>query len=401
MKSFLLCAVCLILSLVVRPACAQDIDKQIELQLVAAGDNRAEIERAIADVPDEQKESMRFLVAWMPENDLQKLTGAALLENVELARRVRSLAPWQQHIPDELFNNYVLPYACIDEPRDPWRTEFHEKFWPLVKDCKTAAEAAQILNQNVFAEIGVKYSTGRRRANQSPKESIEQGLASCSGLSVILVDACRSVGVPARIAGIPAWANKPGNHTWVEVWDGDWHFTGACEFDAQGLDRAWFTGDAALADPTKELNSIYAVRYEPTGIHFPLPWNRRDKTINAVNVTERYTKQKVALPEGHARVLFSARDSAGRRVAVNVCVSPVENDKVETSLSSDHDGTTRDESRDTNEFLELILKKNQLYQVSSTDGIAVVTWRVKLDDQDQQKIDWVCRDAGAKGPDKR
>ena len=67
-----------------------------------------------------------------------------------------------------------------------------------------------------FGQLSVKYSTARKRANQSPKESIEQGLASCTGLSILLADACRSVGVPARLAGIPSWKNKNGNHTWVE-----------------------------------------------------------------------------------------------------------------------------------------------------------------------------------------
>lgn len=370
-----------------QPALAQELAKQVEKQLVAAGDNRSEIERALAGVPEEQKESMRFLVAWMTEADLQKLGAGQLVENVLLANNVRSLAPWQQHIPDEIFNNYVLPHVCIDEPRDPWRADFHQRFWPLVKDCKTAAEAAQILNQKVFAEVGVKYSTGRRRANQSPRESIEQGLASCSGLSVILVDACRSVGVPARIAGIPKWANKQGNHTWVEVWDGDWHFTGAAEYDAQGLDRAWFTNDAAQADPESKLSSIYAVRYEPTGIHFPIPWDPRNKTVHAVNVTERYTKQRVALPEGFARVLFSAKDASGRRVALEVRLSPRIDDQQLIEGEEEFRGETRDESRDTNEFLELVLQKGQEFQITVTDGTdKQKTWLFRTDDQDQQVI---------------
>jgi transglutaminase-like putative cysteine protease len=51
------------------------------------------------------------------------------------------------------------------------------------------------------------------------------------------VDACRSVGIPARVAGTPMWTNMRGNHTWVEVWDRDWHFIGAAEPDAAGLDH--------------------------------------------------------------------------------------------------------------------------------------------------------------------
>ncbi|MCX7386579.1 MAG: transglutaminase-like domain-containing protein [Planctomycetales bacterium] len=293
--------VALLWLIIVRVTVADDLDRQLELQLAKSGDNKGAMEQALAKVPATQKAGMQFLVAWLPTQDLQQLTAERLLENVALATEVRSLAPWQQQIPDNIFHNFVLPHACMDEPRDPWRADFYHRFWPWVKDCKTTTEAAQVLNRRVFAELKVKYSTGRRRANQSPAESIEQGLASCSGLSVILVDACRSVGVPARIAGIPKWANKDGNHTWVEIWDQGWHFTGAAEYDPQGLDHAWFTSDAALADPESKLSSIYAVRYEPSGINFPLPWNPSDDSIHAVNVTERYVNKRVDLPEGFAR----------------------------------------------------------------------------------------------------
>jgi len=379
-----------LLSLVVASLCAaDDIDRQIELQLAESGVNKGEIEQALAKVPDEQKESMRFLVAWMNGDDLKQLTSERLLKNVALATEVRSLAPWQQQIPDDIFNNFVLPHACFDEPRDPWRADFYHRFWPWVKDCSTSSEAAQVLNQKVFAELKVRYSTGRRRANQSPAESIEQGLASCSGLSVILVDACRSVGVPARIAGIPKWANKDGNHTWVEVWDHGWHFAGAAEYDAQGLDRAWFTNDAALANPESRLSSIYAVRYEPTGIHFPLPWNPGYDSIHAVNVTERYISKGVDLPQGSARVLFSARDKSGKRVALRVQLSKGTDATDLISGGEKSPGKTRDETRDTNDFLEAVLKKGQTYQITATDEAGkMIAWEFKTTDEDQQMISW-------------
>ena len=382
--------VCFLLSLIVAGVSAvDDIDRQIELQLAESDDNKGEIDQALAKVPDEQKESMRFLVAWMTGEDLKHLTAERLLENVALATEVRSLVPWQQQIPDDIFNNFVLPHACFDEPREPWRADFYHRFWPWVKDCRTTTEAAQILNQKVFAELKVRYSTGRRRANQSPAESIEQGLASCSGLSVILVDACRSVGVPARIAGIPKWANKDGNHTWVEVWDHGWHFAGAAEYDPQGLDHAWFTNDAALADPESKLSSIYAVRYKPTGIHFPLPWNPGYDSIHAVNVTERYVNKRVELPQGSARVLFSAKDVSGKRVALRVRLSQGNAATGPFSGAGKIPGKTRDETRDTNDFLEAVLKKNQTYEIAATDETGKMTaWEFSTTGEDQQMISW-------------
>ena len=49
---------------------------------------------------------------------------------------------------------------------------------------------------------------------------MRQHMASCTGLSVLLVDALRAAGIPARFAGTPAWHDDRGNHSWVEVWIG-------------------------------------------------------------------------------------------------------------------------------------------------------------------------------------
>ena len=148
---------------------------------------------------------------------MRQLSAGFLKENLELAYKARNTVPWGKDIPEELFLNHVLPYANVDESRDPWRKEFMEMCLPMVKDCKTPAEAAQKLNSELYKKVKVGYSTQRKKANQSPKESMEQGKASCTGLSIILSDACRSVCIPARLVGTPLWSNKSGNHTWVEI----------------------------------------------------------------------------------------------------------------------------------------------------------------------------------------
>ena len=52
--------------------------------------------------------------------------------------------------------------------------------------------------------------------------TITFGFASCTGVSIMFVDALRAVGVPARLVGTPAWNGmiQNGNHNWVEVYTG-------------------------------------------------------------------------------------------------------------------------------------------------------------------------------------
>ncbi len=242
------------------------------------------------------EKAARFLVEHMPPSDKETLTAEFLTENLDLAIKARAEFPWAKDVPEEIFLNDVLPYAVFDEPRDPWRAEFLAKAAPLVKDAKSASEAAQILNRDFFKLINTHYHTERKRTNQSPKESIEQGRATCTGLSIILVDACRAVGIPARAVGTPLWWNKSGNHTWVEIWDKDWHFMGADEYDAKGLNHGWFIDHASRAHNDDPMHAIYATSWKRDGWIFPMVWSPRSASVGGVNVTERYAHITIPMP---------------------------------------------------------------------------------------------------------
>ena len=242
------------------------------------------------------EKAARFLVEHMSEDDKKSLTAEFLSENLNLALKARTSFPWGKNIPEDIFLNDVLPYSVFDEPRDPWRADFIEKATPLVKDAKTATEAVQILNRDFFKLINTHYNTKRERTNQSPKESIAQGKATCTGLSIILVDVCRAVGIPARAVGTPMWWDNSGNHTWVEVWDNGWHFTGADEYDEKGLNHGWFTENASKADENHPAHSIYATSWKKDQGIFPMMWSQRNPNVGGVNVTSHYKTKVASIP---------------------------------------------------------------------------------------------------------
>lgn len=360
-------------ALLVLPLAAQETwwAKPVAEALGRAGDNASELQRALRDCPQKQRGSMAFLIEHMPPKDLRRLDAALLLDNVALAHAARDTVPWGQQIPEEVFRNDVLPYCNVSETRENWRRDFHERFLPLVKDCKTPTEAAQLLNKTIFKQLEVKYSTRRRRADQSPSESIAQGLASCTGLSILLTNACRAVAVPARLAGIPSWVNKRGNHTWVEVWDQGWHFTGAAEYNPKGLNRTWFQRDAALAKKDERRHAIYAVSYRDTGIRFPMVWARGADPVHAVNVTDRYTgKQETARKPAGDTTRLLVRVYAyegGPRVRAGVVVRRLGRG------GKQHSGLSHDESKDTNDILSFDLPR-RAYQLE-VQGLGVVHQR--------------------------
>jgi hypothetical protein len=249
------------------------------------------LREALRSVPAPQQEGMQFLLDNMPPQDKAALSPAFLTENVSLAYEALAKAPWAQRIPNDIFLNDLLPYAVLNEPRDNCRRQLRELALPLIQGCQSPTEAALALNSKLFDQAHVHYSKARPKPDQSPLESMKCGLASCTGLSILLVDACRAVGIPARIAGTPRWVNKPGNHTWVEIWDGDWHFLDAAAPDPAGLDHAWFVADAAQASEANKENAIFASSFKSTGLAFPLVWAPEIRWVNALEVTGRYARK--------------------------------------------------------------------------------------------------------------
>ncbi len=261
-----------------------------------------------------------FLVDNMPAKDRATLSCEFLMDDLAPALEARQHFPWAKSVPERIFFNDVLPYASLDEPRDPWRADFRQLAGTLVTNCQTATEAAQALNRELFNRLNVHYNLARKRNNQSPKESIEQGKATCTGLAIILVDACRAVGVPARVVGVPVWSDKEGNHTWVEIWDGDWFFTGADEYDKTGLNHGWFNNDAArTARSTNFLNQVYASSWRRTGQYFPLAWDFDSRQVAAVNVSGRYAQLAVDTNAASIVVHVRLRElTGGERLAATV-----------------------------------------------------------------------------------
>ncbi len=364
---------------------------RVSAQLDLADSNSNELASALQRTPEEHRKAMSFLISNMNPKDLQTATGNLLLNNIRLAYEAKTKLPWGDEIPEDIFLNDVLPHFNVDETRELWRPKLYELCLPIVADCKTSAEAAQKLNEELFKKVGVKYSTARKRANQCPSESIDQGLASCTGLSVLLTDACRSVCVPARLSGIPSWPNKRGNHTWVEVWDGEWHFTGAAEPSAQGLNHTWFQNDAALADKSSRLHSVYSVSFKKTDTIFPLVWSSDpENPVYAVNVTDRYADpEKIAAMKAQQNIVQTMirvwNADQTERIAVQVVVKGLDD---ETSLS----GQSRDNEADMNDMLTFELKPNSHYDLHACGGDHSTNVRFRTGEKKQQIVEVLLRE---------
>lgn len=343
----------------------------IDRTIATAGDNAKELKKALKEVPRNEREAVAFLISYMPERDAKSLSADFLLENVEYAYKARAEFPWAKEVPDSVFLNDVVAYANLNENRESWRKDFYERFKKYVAPCKTMREAIDSVNKNVRDELLVNYNTKREKPDQAPYESMRQHMASCSGLSILLTDAFRAVGIPSRVAGTPAWHDDRGNHNWNEVWiDGQWRFTEY--YPSDDLDQSWFLTDAGKAIKEDVRKAIYAASFKPTGCYFPLVWDENIRYVHAENVTDRYTSlyraQLSAMPADGSHValrvmVFKDKDHAeasGDRVATNLDVF-----KGEKQL---YGGRSTGATQDMNDVLTFNVEKNQQYIVKFVNG---------------------------------
>ena len=167
----------------------------------------------------EAAEALAFLQEHQPASDAASLNEDVLSVGVRHALEARNATAWARAVPWEIFLNDVLPYAVLNEARDNWRPLFHQAFMPLVRHTNSTVEAVLALNAHIWDQLDVQYEEKLSPHITAPLEAVAYKRASCTGLSVLLVDACRAVGVPARMALVGQWAPpNSGNHNWVEVW---------------------------------------------------------------------------------------------------------------------------------------------------------------------------------------
>ena len=80
-------------------------------QFRMARNNVDQIKKAITETPKDQLEGMTWLVTNMQEEDLRTLSADFLLTNCKMAYDVWENNQWGKKIPEDIFLNFLLPYA--------------------------------------------------------------------------------------------------------------------------------------------------------------------------------------------------------------------------------------------------------------------------------------------------
>lgn len=252
-------------------------------------------------------DGLRFISESMPPwdkiNSQTLIDGGVVDASLNLSLEVYKTYPWAATVSKDMFMNDVLPYGIVNEGRSNWRQLMTDNVLPLVANQTTTDLASIALMVNsvmwssgVLSSKEIVFKSEQTPLIMDPMSTITFGFASCTGVSILYVDALRAVGVPARLVGTPAWNGEyeNGNHNWVEVYTGPedgWSFiegapAGGGETLSNPCDK-WFCNPARTVN-TSFFATSFAADSLTNGVIYPMAWDVNNRAIPGVDRTEYY-----------------------------------------------------------------------------------------------------------------
>jgi hypothetical protein len=152
--------------------------------------------------------------------DAETITTEFLLNQIEYAFRAWREKPWAKDLSFDVFREYVLPYRGSNEPLEPWREMFWEKYGGIestMVDPTDAIEAAALINDDVKSWFTFDPRFYYHPTDQGLSEMLENGVGRCEDMTNVTIYAMRADGLAVTSDYTPHWANSGNNHAWNAI----------------------------------------------------------------------------------------------------------------------------------------------------------------------------------------
>lgn len=149
--------------------------------------------------------------------DLNSISADFLINQIDYAFRAWWEKPWARELPIEDFLEYVLPYRGSNEPLEPWRERFWEKYAgidTLLDDSTDAVAVAGLINDDVKKWFTFDPRFYYHPTDQGLEEMLRTGLGRCEDMTNVAIYAMRANGLAVTSDYTPHWADANGNHAW-------------------------------------------------------------------------------------------------------------------------------------------------------------------------------------------
>ncbi len=153
-------------------------------------------------------------------DDIQTVTADFLINQIDFAFRAWREKPWAAGLSYQEFCDYVLPYRGSNEPLEPWREYFWNRYEGIedsMADPTSIVEAARIINDDVRSWFKFDPRYYYHPTDQGLSEMLENKMGRCEDMTNITIYALRANGLAVTSDYTPYWANSGNNHAWNAI----------------------------------------------------------------------------------------------------------------------------------------------------------------------------------------
>jgi len=152
--------------------------------------------------------------------DLEFITADYLIKNIDLAFDAWRSRPWAQNMGFDDFCENILPYRGSNEPLEPWRLYFMEKYSDLpsrMTNPEDPVEAATIINRDIQTWFDFDARFYRHPTDQGLQEMLACGMGRCEDMTNLAIYAMRANALAVTSDYTPHWADSGNNHAWNSI----------------------------------------------------------------------------------------------------------------------------------------------------------------------------------------
>lgn len=153
-------------------------------------------------------------------NDLDTITADFLINQIDYAFRAWREKPWAKDFSFDRFCEYILPYRGSNEPLEPWRETFWEKYEDIESKMAVPSdpiEAASLINDALKSWFSFDPRFYYHPTDQGLSEMLENRMGRCEDMTNLTIYAMRANGLAVTSDYTPYWANSGNNHAWNAI----------------------------------------------------------------------------------------------------------------------------------------------------------------------------------------
>lgn len=152
--------------------------------------------------------------------DAKSVSADFLINQIDYAFLAWREKPWAKQLSFEQFCEYVLPYRGSNEPLEPWRKVFWEKYRGIeqeVADTSDPVQVAALINDDLKSWFRFDPRYYLHPTDQGLAEMLDQRLGRCEDMTNLTIYAMRANGLAVTSDYTPYWANSGNNHAWNAI----------------------------------------------------------------------------------------------------------------------------------------------------------------------------------------